>query len=154
LPSNSLKVLLTGTDYIEQLTQNLNLMESRMRVIWAPGYYGGDQPLRVGQTGPFVLFKEPPVGLRALGEHFFYFHTDPTKANNVSGTITSITHTVLGEVREIINDGHTYRIILVDGTQLTVNAEENPGQVMEAVGPQSLKDFSKITEWYMLVEIE
>jgi hypothetical protein len=53
------------------------------------------------------------------------------------GTIVAISHTDLGEIREVDTRGLDYTIHLADGTTLCVNAEEEPGTLYEPTEEKS-----------------
>src|SRR5262249_60025995 len=55
----------------------------------------------------------------------------PEDAVIASGTIAAIRHSELGEVRKVDTRGLDYTITLAHGSELTVNAEEEPGKMYE-----------------------
>ena len=99
---------------------------------WIPGWYELDQPLEVGFTGEFVFWKVVPDHLRC-SERLVFYNTIWHAGDGVfaSGKIVGIRHHELGEVRKIDTCGLDYTITLVDGTELLVNAEEEPGKLFE-----------------------
>ncbi len=102
---------------------------------WVPGWYELDPPLEVGQTDEFAFWLVVPEHLRGP-EPLVLYNTlwRPEDALVARGTIAAIRHPELGEVRMVDTRGLDYTLTLADGTELLVNAEEEPGRLFERAG--------------------
>lgn len=72
----------------------------------------------------------------------------PEDAVVAFGTISKIRHPELGRVRRVDATGLDYTIILDDGTELFVNAEEEPGRLWERTG----RTVREVSDWRFVVE--
>ncbi len=111
--------------------------------IWTPGWYELDQTLLVGQRQKFWFFATPPselVGDRDA-ELFFFNRTD-TSENCVArfARIEQVSHSVLGPILRVDTEGLDYIFFPVEGEEVVVNAEEEPGQVYD--GGHEISDWS------------
>src|SRR4051794_18513573 len=120
---------------------------------WCPGWYELDPPLEVGLTDDFAFWRVVPDHLRGSEELVLYntlWH--PGDAVVARGTITSIRHPELGVVRAVDTRGLDYTVTLADGTQLLVNAEEEPGRLFERVGSEWVASSRRVSDWRFLME--
>jgi hypothetical protein len=120
---------------------------------WVPGSYELDQPLEVGLTADFAFWRVVPDDLR--GAEPLVLYNDlwrPEKAMMARGTIAAIRHPELGEVQVVDTRGLDYTLTLVDGTQMLVNAEEEPGRLWQQVEAQWAKPARPVSTWRFVVE--
>ena len=102
------------------------------RVAWVPGWYELDQALEVGLDAEFAFLRVVPEHLRGLQR--FVLYNDLLHTKDVvfaCGKILAIWHAELGNIRKVDTSGLDYTVTLVDGSDLVVNAEENPGKIYE-----------------------
>lgn len=91
--------------------------------IWQAAWYELDQPIKLGLKDTFWLIEKMGV---------LKFHTGFAGDNGIEeieGEILKINHRTIGEVSEIDTEGLTYRIKLISGQEIGVEAEETPGKV-------------------------
>lgn len=106
-----------------------------MIVEWTPKWYELDQCIVAGDVDLYYLINER------------YFADDFDRdANELKAEIISINHTRLGRIKGIITIGLDYTIYLWDGRVLYVNAEEEPGKIVN--------ETIDIEEWTFEVEIK
>ncbi len=107
-----------------------------MIVKWEPQWYELDQSIVVGDVDFFYLAKD---------NHYFANGFADNKDCEVKAKILNIRHSELGDVKGIITIGLSYTIYLGDGSVITVNAEEAPGEI----------ENSKlvVTDWTFIVQI-
>jgi hypothetical protein len=124
-------------------------------VAWVPGWYELDPPLEVGLTDEFAFWRVVPDHLRGP-ERLVLYNTlwHPKDAVVARGTIAAIRHPELGAVRKVDTRGLDYTITLADGTELTVNAEEEPGKLYERAGEQWRESSRVVRDWRFVVEFE
>ena len=105
------------------------------RAAWIPGWYELDQPLEVGLAGEFAFWRVVPDHLRGP-ERLVLYNTlwEPEDAAIAHGVVVAIHHPDLGEIRKVDTHGLDYTIILADGIEFLVNAEEEPGKLFERAG--------------------
>jgi hypothetical protein len=120
-----------------------------------PGWYELDPPLAVGVSDEFAFWRTVPDHLRGP-ERLVLYNTlwHPEDAVVARGTITAIRHPELGAIREVNTRGLDYTITLADGTELLVNAEEDPGKLFERAGDQWQESSMVVSDWRFLVEFE
>jgi hypothetical protein len=124
-------------------------------VAWVPGWYELDPPLEVGQSDEFAFWRVMPDHLRGLERLVLYnalWH--PEDAVVASGRIVAIRHPELGAVRKVDTRGLDYTLTLADGTELLVNAEEEPGRLYERVGDNWTESPRAVSDWRFVVEFE
>src|SRR5262249_48264741 len=94
---------------------------------WVPGWYGLDRPLEVGVTAEFAFWRAVPSHLRGPESLVLYnILWRPQDVIVACGTIAAIRHRELGDVQKVDTRGLSYTITLIDGTELLVEAEEQP----------------------------
>lgn len=126
-----------------------------VEVAWVPGWYELDPPLEVGLSGEFAFWRVIPEHLR--GPESLVLYNDlwhPEDAVVASGTIAAIRHSDLGEVRKVDTRGLDYTITLADGSELLVNAEEEPGNLHERDGDQWQASSRSVCDWRFVVVFE
>lgn len=126
-----------------------------VEVAWVPGWYELDPPLEVGLTDEFAFWRVVPDHLRGP-EPLVLYNTlwHPEKAVVARGTIAAIRHPALGAVRRVDTRGLDYTITLADGTELTVNAEEEPGKLYERAGEGWRESPRVVGDWRFVVAFE
>ena len=83
--------------------------------------------------------------------------TVPVAETQVLGagrTFSSIRHPELGEIRKVDTHGFDYTIILADGTEIVVNAEEDPGKMFEGKPGAWVESKRVVSQWRFAVEFE
>jgi hypothetical protein len=137
-----------------RLTIN-NWMAPMKRAAWVPGWYELDPPLSVGLSSEFAFWRVVPdnlVGPEALVVYNTLWH--PEDAIVCSGTIAAIYHPVFGAVQMIDTRGIDYTITLNNGTQLLVNAEEQPGKLFERANGNWTESSRLVSDWRFVIEFE
>ena len=125
------------------------------RAAWVAGWYELDQSLEVGLEAEFVFWRIVPDSLRRPERLVFYndiWH--PEKGVFAQGKIAAIRHPELGEIRKVDTRGLDYKITLLDGTLLAVNAEEDPGKIYESESGAWVQSPRAISDWSFEVEFE
>ena len=94
-----------------------------MIVKWKPAWYELDQSIVVGDIDLFYLSRD-----------YLYFWTDLLWDHDceVKAEILSISHSELGDIKGIITIGLDYSIYLSNGSEIIVNAEESPGDIVNS----------------------
>ena len=124
-------------------------------VAWVPGWYALDPSLEVGLSAEFAFWRVVPDHLR--GPERLVLYNDlwhPQDAVVARGTIAAIRHPELGAIRKVDTRGLDYTLTLADGTELLVNAEEEPGQLFERAGEQWRESALVVSDWRFVVEFE
>jgi hypothetical protein len=122
-------------------------------VAWVPGWYELDPPLEVGLSAEFAFWRVVPDHLRGPERLVLYnalWH--PEDSVVARGTIAAIRHPELGAVRKVDTHGMDYTLTLLDGTELLVNAEEEPGKLFERAGEQWRESARVVSDWRFVVE--
>lgn len=103
--------------------------------LWTPGWYELDQTLAVGDRQKFWFFETPPGDVETLGENIdlvFYNQLDSSSNCTVRyATIDELHHPQLGQLLRVDTDGQDYIFFPVDGEEIVVNAEEEPGTIRD-----------------------
>lgn len=126
-----------------------------IRAAWVPGWYELDPVLEVGLSGEFAFFRVVPDSLR--GPEALILYNDlwhPRDFAVATGTISAIRHPELGEIRSVDTRGLDYTITLMDGTEILVNAEEDPGKMFEGRLGDWVESKRVVTQWRFAVEFE
>ena len=123
-----------------------------VEVAWVPGWYELDPPLEVGLTDEFAFWQSVPDHLRGA-EHLVLYNDlwHPAAVVVARGTIAAIRHPELGAIRKVDTRGLDYTITLADDTELTVNAEEEPGKLYERAGEQWQVSPREVRDWRVIV---
>ena len=119
--------------------------------LWTPGWYELDQTLVIGERQKFWFFQAPPEDCQTLGENVdlvFYNQLDSTKNCSVRyAKIVEMHHPQLGQLLRVDTDGLDYIFVPVEGDEIVVNAEEDPGSTYEAgVEVDNWSVFVQLTE--------
>lgn len=124
-------------------------------VAWVPGWYELDPPLEVGQSDQFAFWRMTPDHIRGP-ERLVFYNTlwQSEDAVVASGRIVAIRHPELGAVRKVDTRGLDYTLTLADGTELLVNAEEEPGKLYERTGERWAESTRVVSDWRFVVEFE
>lgn len=122
---------------------------------WIPGWYELDQPLEVGVEEEFVFWRVVPDYLYN-SESLVFYNTLWHEGDGVFGTgrILKIRHPELGDIRKINTRGLDYTITLMDGSELLVNAEEEPGKMFEGRPGDWIESKREISDWQCDVTFE
>ena len=109
--------------------------KSNQHALWTPGWYELDQTLVVGERQKYWFFQTPPEDCSKLGEDVdlvFYNQLDSTKNCTVRySRIVEMHHPQLGQLLRVDTDGLDYIFFTVEGEEIVVNAEEEPGSTCE-----------------------
>lgn len=119
------------------------------KAIWTPGWYEMDQSLAVGIKQKFCFFREMPQS-EFMGEPIdlvFYNQLDSDCNSLVRfAHVVEIYHDQLGQLTHIDTDGLDYIFVTAEGTDVVVNAEEEPGSTYNS-------DLD-IEDWSVLVTLD
>ena len=102
--------------------------------IWTPSWYEMDQTLVVGMKSKFWFFQDKPSQQLADENFDFVFFNQLDSETNSEmrfASVAEIHHEVLGPLSRIDTDGLDYIFTTVDGEDIVVNAEEEPGKTYE-----------------------
>jgi hypothetical protein len=91
--------------------------------IWQAAWYELDQPIRLGLKDIFILIENAGVLRFCTG------FASEKEIKEIEGEILKISHRALGEISEIDTSGLTYRIKLISGKEIVLEAEETPGRI-------------------------
>ena len=117
-------------------------------VAWVPAWRELDQSIQVGMGGEFYFWRDVPDSIRVPQSLVFYNASWNAEAMvAASGMITEIRHPVLGALSKVDTIGLDYTFVLADGTELEVNADEEPGKPYERTGKATLE----VSEWGLVV---
>jgi hypothetical protein len=118
-----------------------------IKALWNPGWYETDQSLAVGDRQRFWFFQNTPsAGCDKNVDLVFFNQLDSSANCQVRfATVLEIHHDVLGQLSRIDADGLDYVFTPVDGPEIIVNAEEDPGTVYD---PEI-----KIDNWSIIVTL-
>lgn len=124
---------------------------TNVRATWTPFWYELDTPIAVGEHGQFAFDAD------ALSAGKFVFCNgpcEPERSIDRTATITSITHPILGSISRVECDGLAYRVVLSDGTELLVEAEEASLGTIFSVSDNRWAHLEATTpEWLLEVDI-
>ena len=122
--------------------------------IWIPGRYELDQTLVLGQRQKFWFFQTVPDSVSQTdhsgnpGESdLMFFNKTDTSENCVArfARIDEMHHARLGALLRVDTDGLDYIFVPVEGEEVIVNAEEEPGLAYDFDQP--------IEEWSIHVKL-
>ncbi len=120
--------------------------------IWTPGWYELDQTLVLGERQKYWFFQDPPeecktiVGDGAKVDLVFFNQLDSPSNRLVRyAKVVEMRHPVLGELLRVDADGLDYIFFPVDGDEVVVNAEEEPGVTYDTS--------NEISEWSVIVKL-
>lgn len=103
--------------------------------LWTPGWYELDQTLMIGERQKFWFFQNPPVESQSSGQDFdFVFYNQSDSGKNCCvryAKILEMRHPEIGQLLRVDTDGLDYIFFPIEGEEIVVNAEENPGSTSE-----------------------
>lgn len=108
--------------------------EKPIVALWTPGWFSLDPCLKIGEASTFSFYQKPPSTTKIPNEaEFVFFNGLESEAETLTfdTTILSIAHPVLGEIREVNTDELDYAFTLACGEIVEVNAEEDPGSIVQ-----------------------
>lgn len=118
--------------------------------LWTPGWYELDQTLVLGERQKFWFFQDPPQECLTGQDHVdFVFYNQLDSSTNCTvrfAKILEIKHPQLGSLTRIDADGLDYIFFPVDGEEVVVNAEEEPGKLYD--------DGPAVSDWSVLVTLD
>ena len=118
-------------------------------VTWVPAWHELDQTIQVGTAGEYYFWGDVPEAPRASQALVFYnAEWNAERMVAASGFIVGIRHPVLGALRKVDTIGLDYSFVLADGTEIEVNADEEPGKIYEREG----KATPSVSDWALVVE--
>ena len=125
----------------------------RLLAFYKLRFYELDQAISVGATDSFVFFVDPhfsraPTSPPCPDMVLVFANTLLSASPTVAfrGTIASIFHPQLGAVQSIDTRGFDYRITLLTGEVVEVDAEEHAGTMHGAP--------SRVIDWSFLVDVQ
>lgn len=125
------------------------------QAVWIPGWYALDQSLEIGVEDEFVFWR---VTAYTLGNSrgLVFYNTVWHEGDGVFGTgrILTIRHPELGDIRKIDTRGLDYTITLMDGAELLVNAEEEPGKIFDGQPGDWTESKRVILDWQCAVTFD
>ncbi len=118
--------------------------------IWTPGWYELDQTLVLGQRQKFWFFDSVPDStVRSNGDEtkLVFFNKSDTSENCVArfARIDEMHHAQLGAILRVDTEGLDYIFFPVEGEEVIVNAEEEPGRAYDFGQP--------ISDWSIHVKL-
>jgi len=107
-----------------------------------------DQSLAVGMKQKFWFFEEIPVQVVGDDIDFVFFNQLDSETKSVVrfAEIMEIVHRQIGNMARVDTDGLDYIFVSVEGSEIFVNAEEEPGTAYDA-------EF-EIDDWALLVTLQ
>ncbi len=124
-----------------------------MLALYKLRFYELDQAISVGDTDTFVFFVDPhfsraPASPPCRDMVLVFANTGQSLGPTVDirCTILSIVHPQLGSVLSIDTKGLDYRITLLTGEVVVVDAEEQAGIIHDAP--------SRVTDWAFMVDVQ
>lgn len=125
-------------------------MASYQTATWIPGWYELDQTLALGERQKVWFFQTPPDEVAAEGptpDFIFFNQLDSTTNCQVRfAKVVEMVHPTLGPLAKIDTDGCDYIFFPVDGEEVVVNAEEDPGNTYD--------ENLNIDQWTVFVKLE
>jgi len=122
---------------------------SELTALWTPGWYELDQTLVLGERQKYWFFQTPPDECVSGAENLdlvFYNQLDSTQNCSVRyAKILEMHHPELGFLLRVDTDGLDYIFFPVEGEEIVVNAEEEPGATYD--------DKADISDWSVFVKL-
>ena len=126
----------------------------REQAWWDVSWHELDQPLEVGARQELLFWREPP---RRLDDGVrWMLHAGvwrPEEALVADCTVVAIRHPEWGEVTKADTVGLEYTLTLADGTELVVDAEEEPGLFSDRRDDLWAPSALAVHEWLFTVEL-
>lgn len=104
------------------------------KAIWTPSWYEMDQSIAVAMTGKFLFFQNTSSGDSYDDDVDFVFFNQLDSDTNSElrfATVAEIYHKNLGPLKKVDTDGLDYIFSPIDGDDVLVNAEEEPGKTYD-----------------------
>lgn len=104
-------------------------------------------------TADFAFWRVIPENLRGPEPLVLYnciWHADDAVV--ARGTISALLHPEFGEVCIVNTRGLDYKITLMDGSDILVNAEEEPGFTSVWVNDHWIARSPQVSDWLVVVE--
>ena len=128
-------------------------MPAYQTATWNPGWYELDQTLLLGERQKLWFFQDPPpseteaVESQSTPDFVFFNQLDSTTNCQVRfAKVVEMVHPTLGPLSKIDTDGCDYIFFPVDGEEVVVNAEEDPGNTYD--------EKLDIDQWMVFVKLE
>lgn len=104
-----------------------------VKATWTPGWYEMDQSLSVGIKQKFWFFQDKPSETEGTDIELVFFNQLDSEVNSVVRfvEIVEIYHEVLGQLARVDTDGLDYIFVPIEGDEIFVNAEEEPGNAYD-----------------------
>ena len=121
------------------------------KALWTPGWYEMDQTIVVGEQKRYWFFHTNPsqeeIGPLEDDVDLVFFNQLDSSANSQVRfmKILEILHPQLGLLSRIDTDGLDYIFTPIEGDEMVVNAEEEPGTTYE--------DEIEIEDWSVVVRL-
>ena len=114
--------------------------------IWIPSWYEMDQSVLVGTSCKFAFYQESPKLEIDNDYDLVFFNQLDSDANQEIrfALVREIYHQQLGQLMRVDTDGLDYVFTPIDGDDIFVNAEEEPGKAYE----------TDISDWTLRVILE
>ena len=105
-----------------------------MKAIWNPSWYELDQSLAMGIKKKFWFFQEKPADAQTSDADLVFFNQLDSEINSVVrfAEIVEIYHPILGTLARVDTDGLDYIFVPIEGSEIYVNAEEEPGKTYDS----------------------
>lgn len=119
-----------------------------LKAVWTPSWYEMDQSLSVGIKQKFWFFQDKPSHGDQEDIELAFFNQLDSEVNSVTrfAEIVEIYHDVLGPLARVDTDGLDYIFVPIEGSEIFVNAEEEPGNAYDT-------EF-EIEDWTLLVTLQ
>lgn len=104
------------------------------KAIWTPSWYEMDQSIAVGSSNKFWFFQDSQsvADIADDIDIVFFNQLDSTVNSEMRfANVAEIHHSILGQLSRVDTDGLDYIFTTVDGTDILVNAEEEPGKTYD-----------------------
>ena len=101
------------------------------RAIWTPSWYEMDQSLGIGASNKFWFFQDlnSVTNIADDIDMVFFNQLDSTVNSQLRfANVVEIHHPILGQLSRVDTDGLDYIFATIDGKEILVNAEEEPGK--------------------------
>ena len=126
------------------------MITAKQTALWVPGWYELDQTLALDERQKLWFFQSPPEEIFNGGttpDFVFFNQLDSTTNCQVRfAKVVEMVHPQLGPLARIDTDGCDYLFFPVDGEEIVVNAEEDPGKTYD--------EKLKVEHWTVNVTLE
>lgn len=129
-----------------------NPLPSQGTAIWYPAWHALDQTLVVGLRQRYFFFENLPQRIAALDRSeqpdlVFFNGVDSTMDSQIRfANVVRIDHPDIGEILRVDTFGLDYIIYPINGEEIVVDGEEEPGTVLSGWDP--------VKDWTMQVTLE